>query len=198
MHEPIIEQARKFLSWLDATQVPATAGAVLPRTDLHRFRELANGVWQAWFVATVEAGHRLPDDTEAAFRAFEDAVFSEDWNGRVLIVQQVRQQQTRFPSFPVHDPWELAYDPARLAAVRKSLERIAGPRLIEEPLAPPAAESDDDIPWSKPEPPKNWADMFNCSERTFKRRVENGTIHARKLSTKAYQVDKRQIPKTRN
>ncbi|MCL4206588.1 MAG: hypothetical protein KJ000_29240 [Pirellulaceae bacterium] len=103
-------------------------------------------------MATVEAGHRLPDDTEAAFRAFEDAVFPEDWNGRVLLVQQVRQQQTKFPSFPVHDPHELAYDPSRLAAVRKALERIAGPPAAKSP-APPTANSNR-TPDTKPDTQK--------------------------------------------
>jgi hypothetical protein len=67
------------------------------------------------------------------------------------------------------------------------------PQTTEPTKEPPTAEPE----WSKPQSPKDWADLFNCSEKTFKRRVQSGEIQVKKLSSKSYMVDLRHIPKTR-
>ncbi len=82
-------------------------------------------------------------------------------------------------------------------AIRAKVKQIR--RLLpEEPPAagqeePPAAE----VQWSKPQSPQDWANLFNCSEKTFKRRVQSGKIQVKKLSSKSYMVDLRHVPKTK-
>jgi hypothetical protein len=51
-----------------------------------------------------------------------------------------------------------------------------------------------DGPWSKPDSPKRWAGQFGISDRTFKRRVEDGTIRAKVLSDRLYQIHLGDLP----
>ena len=55
-------------------------------------------------------------------------------------------------------------------------------------------ETSDNVTWSKPDSPTRWAIVFDISAQTFKRRVKDGKIRAKKLSSKSYQIDIQDIP----
>ncbi len=55
----------------------------------------------------------------------------------------------------------------------------------------------DQTDWSEPDSPKRWAIVFGVSSDTIKRRFKDGTIRAKKLSDRSYQVDRRDIPAQR-
>ena len=48
--------------------------------------------------------------------------------------------------------------------------------------------------WSSADTPARWARVFQVSAKTFKRRVEDGKIRAKKLSDRSYQIDARDLP----
>ena len=144
--QPIEIRAKAFLSWLAEVEIPVDGGAVLPKADLYKFRLHADDVWQAWFIVTWEMGEQMPEKMQSGFKAFEEAVYSDDLTGRMMLAQQCWEQQGNLPSFAVHDPWELAYEPSRLAAVRKALERMVA---TEEP--PPARKEEPPATY-----PKSW------------------------------------------
>jgi hypothetical protein len=77
-----------------------------------------------------------------------------------------------------------------LAEVRRMLER----ELTARQPAPPAVPSATDGPWSKADSPARWAMRFKISPRTFKRRVADGTIRAKALSDRLYQVHLDDLP----
>ena len=56
------------------------------------------------------------------------------------------------------------------------------------------AETGGSGPWSRPNTPSEWARMFGCSRATFQRRVKDGTIRAKKLSCRSYQVHLNDVP----
>ena len=57
-----------------------------------------------------------------------------------------------------------------------------------------AAKADQAGPWSKQDTPSRWGKKFGCSADTFIRRYEDGTIRAKKLSDRSYQVHVDDIP----
>jgi hypothetical protein len=54
----------------------------------------------------------------------------------------------------------------------------------------PAAEPE----WTPPDSPQRWAKLFGFSVDTLKRRIEEGVIRAKKLSTKKYQIAVDDLP----
>jgi hypothetical protein len=54
------------------------------------------------------------------------------------------------------------------------------------PVAPPAAG--EPMEWTTADGPAQWAKMFGVSPTTFKRRLKDGSIRHKKLSTKSYQL----------
>jgi hypothetical protein len=51
-----------------------------------------------------------------------------------------------------------------------------------------------DGPWSEPNPPSQWAKRFGVSAATFKRRVKDGSIRHKKLTSKSYQIHIDDLP----
>jgi hypothetical protein len=59
----------------------------------------------------------------------------------------------------------------------------------------PAAGPQDGGPWSVADSPTRWAKLFKISPKTFKRRVKDGKIRAKRLSDRLYQVHLGDLPK---
>jgi hypothetical protein len=55
---------------------------------------------------------------------------------------------------------------------------------------------DDDGSWSKPDGPAQWAKAFGISWDTLKRRIKDGKIRCKKLSTKSYSIHVDDLPKS--
>lgn len=52
-----------------------------------------------------------------------------------------------------------------------------------------------DGPWSEPDSPKQWAKRFNMSWDTLKRRIDEGKIRVKKLTSKSYQIHVDDLPR---
>jgi hypothetical protein len=50
--------------------------------------------------------------------------------------------------------------------------------------------------WSKADSPAKWAKRFGLSTKTFTKRVKDGTIRAKQLSDRLYQIALSDLPKT--
>lgn len=59
---------------------------------------------------------------------------------------------------------------------------------------PDAAETPDNVQWSKADTPTRWAKVFGFSARTLKRRMKDGSIRVKVLSRRSYQIDVRHLP----
>lgn len=57
-----------------------------------------------------------------------------------------------------------------------------------------SAESASDGPWSKADTPSRWAKRFGISRATFVRRVTDGKIRGKRLSSKSYLVHSDDVP----
>ena len=56
------------------------------------------------------------------------------------------------------------------------------------------ALKDEPAVWSKPDFPSQWARVFACSVDTLKRRVREGKMRVKKLSTKSWQIHVDDLP----
>jgi hypothetical protein len=65
---------------------------------------------------------------------------------------------------------------------QRTLKRLPGP--------PPLAG----IEWTPPDSPRRWAQLFDCSLSTLKRRFEDGSIRHKKLTSKRYQIAVDDLP----
>jgi hypothetical protein len=54
--------------------------------------------------------------------------------------------------------------------------------------APLGAPTPNDFEKTGPMPPSHWAGVFNCDVKTLKARIRDGSIRAKKLSPKSYQL----------
>ncbi len=59
----------------------------------------------------------------------------------------------------------------------------------------PATKPQAGGPWSTADSPTRWAKQFKISPRTFKRRVKDGEIRAKRLSDRLYQIHLDDLPK---
>ncbi len=66
-------------------------------------------------------------------------------------------------------------------------------RMIEAESAK-KAPAPPDGPWSKPDMPKQWAQVFGCSPATFIRYAKSGQIRVKKLNSKSYCVHVDDLP----
>jgi hypothetical protein len=57
-----------------------------------------------------------------------------------------------------------------------------------KPVAYPIGAADQSLVYTKPFAPKYWRDVFNVSQSTFLRRVSEGKIRSKKLTSKQYRI----------
>ena len=82
-------------------------------------------------------------------------------------------------------------------ATREAAEQVKAILTAIRPEAsggPLATDDEQGGPWSQADAPKCWGKVFGFSAATFIRRVKAGTIRAKKLSDKSYQVHLGDIP----
>ena len=78
----------------------------------------------------------------------------------------------------------------------KNLDQIASllETACEEKARRELGPKPEPTKWSKPDSPNKWAKVFKCSYNTFMTRLRDGKISHKKLSTKSYQIDMRELP----
>jgi hypothetical protein len=85
-----------------------------------------------------------------------------------------------------------------LRAARKVIDEIADwcVRQLRLDRTPSTNDGDDQPPggWSKPDSPTRWAGVFGESPKTFMRKVNQGKIRAKKLTSKSYQIAVDDLP----
>ncbi len=72
----------------------------------------------------------------------------------------------------------------------RDLAEAVEPNLIVEQ----SSRSTDEIEWTTPDLPSQWARLFRVSRSTFMRRLQEGSIRHKKLSSKSYQIAVADLP----
>jgi hypothetical protein len=142
-----------------------------------------------------------PEEAKRKYRAWDEANrAAEDelirrYGGRLSL------PEAPDPELLGNAPWGwhwVAYEPVEMGTVDFVPPAPETQATQEQPAAPailPAPEAGG--PWSPADSPRRWGKLFGFSGKTFVRRVDDGTIRAKKLSNRSYQVHLSDLPEAK-